>query len=250
MIMDSNTVSPEEILKLIHSLKDQEAARRSVLPDGRLDPQLKTLRAWQWERLRRTYADFLTDPGYRPACLFVLDELYAPRDFSQRDRDAEHILAILSRYLPERALALLSGSIYLTRLTNALDQELLQVLLDQPGKFEQIDELQYVQAYVKCDNYDQRVEQIHLVYALMNQAVQGSRSLVFRTGLRLSKTPLEKLGWLDLHTFLDRGAQASKRLPNVRLFLDSIRSREMAILDRIYNGVPDPFNWQNSTGRG
>lgn len=171
MTMDSNTVPPEDIFKLIRGLKNEATAQRVVLPDGKLGEHLNTLRAWQWERLNRTYADFLADAEYHPACFFFLDELYAPRDFSQRDRDAEHILAILSRYLPQSALTLLSGSIYLTRLTNELDQKLLQVLLEQSGQFKQIHEHQYVQAYVKCNNYDQRVEQINLVYALMGQAI-------------------------------------------------------------------------------
>lgn len=241
-ILESNPISPQEFLRLLHSLQGTEAYRTLVQPDGTLDPRLKILRAWQSERLNRTYSDLLADPGYRLACLFVLEELYAPFDFSQRDQDAERIYTILARYLPESALILLGGAIYLTRLTDELDYKLLKVLFDKNNDFTDINEAQYIQAYVECDNYDQRVEQIALVHRLMRQAVRGARSLIFRTGLQLSKTPLEKLGWSDLYTFLQRGVEASKRMPDVNLFLNSIQNREMEILNRIYRGVPAPFN--------
>ncbi|MCC7129751.1 MAG: hypothetical protein IT297_05065, partial [Anaerolineae bacterium] len=132
-IMESNAISPQEFLRLIHSLQSAEASRRLAQPNGALDAHLKMLRAWQSERLNHTYADLLADPGYRLACLFVLEELYAPFDFSQRDRDAERIYAILARYLPESALTLLGGAIYLTRLTDDLDLKLLRLLLEKNG---------------------------------------------------------------------------------------------------------------------
>lgn len=240
--MASNSISPQKFIGLIRTLHDNETAKRSVIPDGQLNAHLKILRQWQSDRLRRTYADFLADPRYKQACLFVLDELYAARDFSQRNRDAEHIYTILSGYLPESALTLLSGSIYLNRLTDELDRNLLGALLNRSAEWEQVSEAHYVRAYIECDNYDQRLTQINLVYALMAEAVQGARSLVFQTGLGLSKAPLIALGWSDLYSFLKRGVQASKRIPDVQLFLGSIHNREMAILDRIFAGVPDPFD--------
>src|SRR4051794_40704114 len=80
-----------------------------------LNPQLTLLRTWQSQRLAQSYADLLADPHASPACRFFLSDIYAPRDFSQRDHDIERIYAYLVRVLPSQALQLLSTVIELNR---------------------------------------------------------------------------------------------------------------------------------------
>jgi hypothetical protein len=73
--------SPNVVRLLLDLQNSPEVRHQSVARTG-LDPQLALLRAWQSQRLRRTYADLLDDPRYRPACLFFLNDIYAARDFS------------------------------------------------------------------------------------------------------------------------------------------------------------------------
>ena len=55
------------------------------------DPHLIQLRAWQMERLAQTHAALLASERYGPACRFFLSDLFAPRDFSQRDQGFQHL---------------------------------------------------------------------------------------------------------------------------------------------------------------
>jgi len=85
------------------------------------------------QSLTRTYADLLADPRYRPACEFLPERHYAPRDFSQRDHDLERIHQFLSRVLSATTIQLLTATVELNSLTNTLDNYLWQVLVDQLG---------------------------------------------------------------------------------------------------------------------
>jgi hypothetical protein len=99
--------------QLLHDLQHDEALRHQPVLATDLDPPLARLRQWQSERIARTYADLLADKRYRPACLFFLSDIYAPRDFSQRDHDVERIHTFLSRVVPAQMLQLLTDVVEL-----------------------------------------------------------------------------------------------------------------------------------------
>jgi hypothetical protein len=238
----SNGASPKDFIQLLYRLQKQEAARLIAHPSSsERSFELDILKRWQSDRLRKTYADFLEDPQYRPACEFFLTELYAPQDFSQRDQDAERLYAVLRRYLPESALTLLLGAITLNHLTDKLDLELLDALLDDQVELQTLTVEQYAKAYRKCDNFDERRSQIELLVALLRQAALGGRSLLFQIALRLAKAPAVRLGWQDLYQFLEIGAAACKPIPDVDYFVSSIQTREMTILDRMATNHPLPI---------
>src|SRR5512143_3881757 len=104
-------------------------SHREEITQSDLDPHLALLRVWQGERLSRTYADLLEQPRYRPACLFFLDDIYAARDFSQRDRDLETMYEFMRRFVPEAISRPAALTINLHRMTEALDRKLLDVLV-------------------------------------------------------------------------------------------------------------------------
>jgi hypothetical protein len=115
-------------MQLLHDLQHSEELKHQPSGADGLHPQLALLREWQANRLARTYADLLADPRYRPACEFFLSDIYAPRDFSQRDHDLERIHQFLSRVLPATTIQLLTVTVELNSLTNTLDNYLRQVL--------------------------------------------------------------------------------------------------------------------------
>ena len=119
-------VSPKEFIHLLSELQHREEAQRQAIDNTMLDPQLASLRQWQSERLARTYTDLLNDKQYRSACLFFLSDIYSPRDFSQRDQDAEHLYNLLSRFVPQAMLRLLADAIRTNQLTDQLDRALLR----------------------------------------------------------------------------------------------------------------------------
>lgn len=228
--------------KLIHILKNLEDHQETLFNGNQLDPQLVLLRKWQSNRLKHTYSDLLADKRYRPACEFFLSDVYAPRDFSRRDHDAQQLYESLSKYLPEALLKLLVDVINMNQVSNSLDASLLNVLKNDLGVTDLITSEAYTQAYRICDNYAQRKEQIDLLVHILRKAGNGARRPIAGISLRLAAIPARQSGWNDLYLFLLRGYQASRPMLNdLEFFINTIQLREMTILDKIFTGDPNPF---------
>lgn len=239
----TRVLTPKELLRILHDLQDREDARPEFLSATDLEPQLVVLRRWQSERLARTYPDLLADKSYRAACQFFLSDIYAPRDFSQRDRDAEQLYKILSRFLPQVMLRLFADAILMNQLTNRLDLALARVLVEEMGVTGVITEQAYVEGYRRCDNYAERKLQIDLSVDILREAAHGARTPAFKVGLRLARSPALRAGWQALYDFLERGYTACKPMKSVDYFVDTIHKRETTILDRIYADESNPFRF-------
>ena len=233
---------PAELINLLHDLISSPDALQASVPAAGLPPLLALLRSWQSSRLARTYADLLEDPRYSPVCRFFLSDIYAPRDFSQRDHDAERLYAILARYLPAAMLRLLADVLRLNQLTNALDLALLRILVDELRVTDAISPQQYAQAYRLCANYPARKEQIDLLVQVLAEAGEGAHHPLVGISLRLARRPALRLGWFELVDFLERGYAAARSARHFDFFVKTIQNREMHILDRIFSNHPDPFN--------
>jgi hypothetical protein len=232
-------------LQILQKLGRSQDAQRQAVAGGSLDPRLAMLRQWQSERLARTYADFMADEHYRPACQFFLSEVYGPRDFSQRDHDIEHMYKLLSRLLPDAALQLLVDTIELNSQTRALDNTLLSVLVERLGVTDSLSPQQYAQAYRLCDNYQERARQIKLVASLVRQLDSGARLPLAELVLRAAGGPARRAGWGEPYDLLIHGYAAFKRMPDVAPFVRAVEQRETRILDRIFAGdgrYADPFD--------
>lgn len=234
-------VSPNEFVRLLTGLEHQQEAQRVTVEGASLEPQLAMLQEWQSSRLAKTYADLLADQQYQAACQFFLSDVYAARDFSQRNQDAEHLYNILSRFLPDSMLALLADTIRINQLTSQLDHALLKVLVNELGVTDTITPEVYAQAYRQCNNYNQRREQIELLTRILWEAANGARSPVFAISLRLARGPAQRAGWGELYGFLERGYWACKPMRKVETFVKTIEQREMRLLDQIFRGDRQPF---------
>lgn len=239
--MPKKRPTPPAVIRLIYELQHQQEARRLDVNGQALDAHLQRLRDWQSLRLRRTYADLLDDPMYRQACEFFLSDIYASKDFSQRDQDAERLYEVFSRYLPDSMLTLLADTIELNHLTNRLDRALSTALAEGLGVTGEITPQDYAAGYRLCDNYAERNYQIERLVAVMNEAAAGARGPIFAISLRLAKAPAHRLGWSELYDFLERGYRACRPMRQVSPFTGAIRERELRILDRIFAGHPQPF---------
>ncbi|MFM8322853.1 MAG: FFLEELY motif protein [Chloroflexota bacterium] len=233
--------APKSFMQILLDLQKQEDARRQAIAVAGLTGQLERLRRWQSERLQRTYRDLLGNSQYRQACEFFLSDIYAASDFSQRDHDAERMYSMLTRYLPETMLQLLGDTLYLNRLTYRLDDELLQALVERLGVTEEIDAAAYAEGYRLCDNYAERRKQIDLLGAVLDEAARGAHYPMVAMSIKLARGPAYKLGWGELHSFMERGYQASRPMRDIDHFVKTIKQRELRILDKIYAGDPEPF---------
>jgi hypothetical protein len=227
--------------KLLHDLQHNEALRHQRVIGTELDPSLALLRTWQSERLTRTYADLLTDPQYRPACLFFLSDIYAPRDFSQRDHDAERIHTFLARIIPAQMLQLLTDVVALNALTNELDWRLVRVLVDKLHVADTITPELYGEGYRICDNYTERIHQIDLITRVVRQVGAGARLRGVGAAMKLVRGPAHRAGWVEVYAFLEHGYAAFKQMRDVKTFEQLVERREKRILSRIFSSHPDPF---------
>ena len=218
--------------------KDRARAEEQIL-----DPQMARLRAWQSDRLRRTYADLLESRRYRPACQFFLDEVYAPRDFSRRDQDFEHLYHLARRFIPDHFLALFKALFELNTLTNELDRRLLRVLVEDLGMTDQVTPQLYAQAYRICDNYADRKYQIDLLVAVVHDVGIGARDPLVGPTLQVARVPASLGGWQEIYAFALNGYQAFKAMRHPVVFSSAIEKREMRILDQIFAGAENPFEF-------
>jgi hypothetical protein len=237
----SDAPTPQDAARLLARLAQARPGHHEeVTPEG-LTAELVLLRAWQSNRLAQTYQDLLTSKRYRPAAEFFLSDIYAPRDFSQRNADLERFHDGVSKVLPERAVSILADAVELYQLSDNLDADMARVLTHDLGATETITAAQYSEAYRILDNYDDRLRQIRLV----GQIGRGVDKLVqipfVGMSLRLAHTPAVLAGWSELQGFLERGYSAFKHMKGAEGFLGTVEGRETAILDAIFAGSDDPF---------
>ena len=231
-------------MQLLEPLREVGKLKHQTVEAAPLDPEVVMLRTWQARRLARTYADLLAQPRYRPACLFFLDDIYAPRDFSQRDHDMEQMYDFMRRFIPHAMLQPLTLTIKLYRLTQALDQRLLDVLVNQLEVTDTFTAPVYAEAYRRCDNEAERVRQIDLIYDIGKKLDEIVRSPLIAAMLNVAKGPARGAGWTDLTDFLEHGYTAFKHMHGGEYFLTTVRQREMDILQRIYANDPNPFGFE------
>ena len=223
-----------------------KVSHREEIERSGLDPKLALLRVWQGERLARTYADLLDQPRYRPACLFFLDDIYAARDFSQRDHDLETMYDFMRRFVPDAVSRPAALTIKLHRMTEVLDRKLLDVLVNQLGVTDSITVEQYAEAYRRCDNYRERADQVDAIIDICEHIDGIVRNPITGPALGIAKRPLRGAGYGEVVTFLERGYDSFKRMHGSRYFRKTLREREMGILDRFYAHDDDPFRFEMS----
>jgi len=224
-----------DLLGNLDNVKHQPIGQRE------LDPKVALLRTWQSQRLTRTYQDLLAEDRYRPACQFFLDDIYGPRDFSQRDHDMEQMYDFTRRFVPDAMLRPLAITVELHHTSEQLDQQLLDVLINQVGITDSITPDQYAAAYRLCDNYAERVHQINLIEQICSRLDGIVRSPLTGPTLSIARRPLRSAGHIEMVEFLERGYHAFKRMHGSHHFRKTIKERELGILERIYAADPNPF---------
>jgi len=222
-------------------LRGNVAGDRIEVDGAGLADEMIILRDWQANRLQQTYDDLLHSKKYGRACAFFLSDIYGAKDFSQRDADAENAYNSMRKYLPDRLLTTLGKAIELNTLTQNLDTQLLDVLVNQLDVSDEITVAQYTVAYRICDNYDVRSNQIDLLVELGSGLDNLMRIPMVGMILRAARRPANRAGWGELQDFLERGFAAFKKMGKASPFLQIVEERERVILDKIFASDPNPF---------
>lgn len=213
---------------------------RGTREAGPLREQIDELGQWQAQRLKQTHDDLYRSPQYRQGLNFLLEDLYNPRAFTQRDEDFERVFPTMVRLLPESALRIVADLVELNLLTQQLDRQLVQVLHSEMGA-PLLDRHTYAEAFRRCGNPEQRWQQVRLVAGIGKglQRYVDSRSL--RLALTMTERAAEMAGVGELHHFLTRGFRVFREMKGVDNLLDKIVCRESWVLEQILAGhsLPD-----------
>jgi hypothetical protein len=213
-------------------------ALKALRGPGQPQPaRLAEVKAWQAQRLARTYADLVARPHYAAATRFFLEDLYGPKDFSARDQELLRIVPVMERVLPASAVQTASLAIELEALSERLDHALARTLPDVP-----LDHASYAEAYRRSASREERERQIELIGQVGLRLDALVRKPLIAGTLRLMRKPAHLAGLGDLQDFLEAGFEAFRTLGGAHEFLAVFRSRETEILSRLFSGASRPFS--------
>ena len=218
---------------------------------ARADPDVQArrlaLRAFQAERLERTYPDLLAHPRYAPAASFFLSDLYGAKDVTARDEGVARIVPMLVRLMPAAALDTIAHAMELDALSERLDLALVAELRARdPSGTAAITGAAYAAAYRAAGTRADRARQIALTVEIGAALDRLARKPLLGGALRVMEAPARNAGLGALHDFLARGLKAFKHMRGAEEFLRIIEARERLINDRMYAGVAAPLDFRPS----
>ncbi|EKP0247603.1 hypothetical protein NTJ15_001676 [Aeromonas veronii] len=216
-------------LKRVAALREQMRAH----PEDQQDRD--RLRQWQADRLGRTHRDLLESDRYGPAAEFFLTDLYGPGDCARRDADVMRVMPTAERLLPESGLKVLAQAIELDALSEELDY-LMVVALRRIDGIDPITPDHYTIAYRAVGEQARREHQISLVSELGMTLDRLARKPLLGATLKLVSGPAHLAGLGELFSFVERGYQVCHQMGCANEFLETIASRETAIMTALFNG--------------
>lgn len=242
----ADKVNPLRVVQnVLQQAQKNKGARHERVESAGLSPQLACLREFQARRIAQTYHDFIAQPRYAPVMKFFLEDLYAARDFTQRDHDVERAHNFLSKVVPADMLKLATDAIELTQLSHTLDEALLRVLVKQLHFQDTLTPELYAEAYRRCNNCAARRHQIELLVNVMRDAAEAARFPLSGAALRMVKGPAHATGWHEMYAFLERGHHAFRKVKDPKDFLQAIQERETKIMEQIAAASATPFEIQD-----
>jgi len=217
--------------KIIQDLQETEQMHRLVIQQS-LTENIRALQAWQTKRLLVTHEDLWHSKRFKPAMQFFIDEIYGPKDFSQRDMELARVVPKMAKVLPNKGLKSLQAALRLNSLSLELDIALAQKLGN-----EEINRNNYFVCYRQADNQSKREEQIQLLEDLGLDLAQVVKVTGISALLMLSRKPAKAAGVDSLHRFLENGFKSFKKLGEVHDFIDPIISRERALMHSLFTAT-------------
>lgn len=220
----------EHIDNIVTYLQNAVSLYEKIQAEGKGE-HLIALRNWQCKRLLVSHAEMYDDRKFRPAIQFFVDELYGPKDFTQRDKDIEKVVPKMKKWLPDEALESLAVAIHL----NALSQELDVAMLTQLQGTD-ITAQRYAEAYRNCNNQTLRALQIDYIEQLGLDLAKVVDIPGIGFILKMARAPAKMAGLETLQQFLEDGFSAFKQLGEVKDFILPVVNTERDLMNGLFNG--------------
>lgn len=208
-------------------------AQRELSDKMDLLNKVKALQEWQCKRLLRTHDTLANQPEYKKAMAFFVDELYGPKDFSQRDADIVRVVPKLAALLPEKAMQALAQAISLNALSFDLDLDLIHHLNGE------LDTHSYAHAYRAMGRLPDREKQLNVIAQLGERLagvvhIRGVNMLI-----KFARRPAKVANLLSLHEFLERGFDAFKDIGDIDAFINPIIQTERQLMLDLHDPKTD-----------
>jgi hypothetical protein len=203
---------------ILDNLQTVAAERRRRQGDAALDGRVHAVKRYQHQRFQSTYADLLAQPRYASATRFFLNDLYGPRDFTERDTQFARIVPALVRALSE-----------LHALSETLDTRMATLVHDGA-----IDLLVYARAWQAASVPGERERQISLMLSVGQALERYTRNPLLSHSLRLMRGPARAAGLAALQSFLEAGFDTFRDMRGASDFLSTIATRERALAAHLF----------------
>jgi hypothetical protein len=205
-----------------------ERERRNAAPA--LARAVQRVKHYQQLRFSHTYADLLGSERYAGAARFFLDDLYGPRDFTDRDQQFARVVPALVRLFPQEIVETVYTLAQLHALSEQLDSTMGSFLIDT-----EISGPHYIRAWQFCGDAPARERQIALTLEIGASLDRLTRKPLLRHTLHLMRGPARAAGLADLQQFLERGFDTFRAMRGARQFLDLVGARERALASALFD---------------
>ena len=201
------------------SVVEQERSVRRAEPG--LAARVQAIKQYQQRRFAHSYADLLASDRFSAAARFFLDELYGPKDFSERDAQFARVVPALVRLFPDDIVATVEALASLHALSEQLDTAMARQL-GSP----QLAAREYIRAWQATGQPQARRRQIELLLSVGRSLDVLTRKLLFRQTLRMMRGPARAAGLTALQDFLEAGFETFRAMRGADEFLSLVSERE------------------------
>lgn len=215
--------------KILLNLQKIEQMNQLIIQQGLTDT-IRKLQTWQTNRLIATHDDLWNSKRFRPPMQFFADEIYGPKDFSERDIELARAVPKLAKIVPKKGLKSIHTAIRLNRLSLELDIALAQML-----GTDTLSRDSYFESYRQSSSRSQREEQIQLLETLSFDLPTVVKTPGISVLLKLSRKPAKLAGVGSLQIFLEDGFNSFKNVGDVNDFINPVITREKKMMHALFS---------------
>lgn len=200
---------------------------------AKLTDYKKAVQTFQQNRLKAAYDDLLTDSQYGPVAAFFFSEVYAPKDFSDRNHAVRELHHKLRGQIHDGIFKTVSDVIELHEMSEALDERMASTLRAM-GAGTDFDDYDYACAYRRLDNEAERHAHLSLVLDTIRSFHELSRSWSIGLSLRAAGAAARLLGVGHIMAFIREGYNSFRAIQNIEILLQVIKAREKSWHDHFW----------------
>ncbi len=208
--------------------------------DEQFKEWFNAVQKWQVARLTRTHGHLLEDERYQAVTNFFLSDMYGGLDLTSLANEIERALPTTTRLLPDSVMRTAAVALELNAITGELDEQVAGYLFEHL-KVSEITEDNMADAYRHCGTREQRAQQMALARELGMGLDKYVKNRIIYATFKIASKPLHLAGLGALYDFLDRGFAAMRPMGSAQEFLDMFINEEEAIMNKIYNNEPNPY---------